>query len=159
MESFWSDAWNILKLITIGLAGTISFGANLVTLILGAVGVWALCFRRQQLGKILNAIEALFLNQRIQRIRVTLAVLERLDWDDKLERNEIRSAFGTICGQLAPFADDHDSARGLHTRAEELLDGRMKFSEWQKQRFVAEVHDLLDKTIFGHHKKEATDGR
>ena len=124
-----------------------AFFADLVTLLLGALALWAIIFHRQKLELFFRVVLNSFVNERIKRIKETLGKLEGLNYDNKNDRPEIVALLGQVLGQIKPLINT-DAIKQVHVEMTELLQKKTRLSEATKRRLAYELHAGLDGLSF-----------
>lgn len=125
-------------------ADVVGFGADLITLILGVIGLVALIRNKKKIALAFKALLATFVNERVKRVRETLSKIEGLSFEEKNDRPEIFALFGQIAGQSKPLASGNDTLKNLHEEAVTIFMKKMKLTEPLKRRFVSEFQAALD---------------
>ena len=122
----------------------VSFGSNLITIILGLIAFWALVFHNKKFALLFQVLLTNFVNERVKRIKETLGKLESLDYDTKNDRPEIVALLGQVSGQIKPFTNDDSDLKLIHEELMGLLKRKTRLSEATKRRVVYEMHGALD---------------
>lgn len=131
-------------------AAAASLLADAVTIILGAIAIWGLLFKRKQIQRFFHALTTVYLNQRISRIKETLGQLNSLNFDNKEDKRRIRALLGQICGQLKGLTGDYPVLNELYARANNFHNEITSLTEPLKCELSHEIDGLLDKIVYGH---------
>lgn len=122
--------------------------ADAMSIALGAVAFWGIVFKRAELRRLLAILSSLHLNQRMVKIRDTLGSIDALDYNDKVNRSELRALIGQLCGQLKAAADETPKLVMSYQRVADLASGKEKLTESRKRQMVHELHGALDFVVY-----------
>jgi hypothetical protein len=126
----------------------VGFAADGVTLVLGALALWALVFHKRKIALVVNVLLSSFLNERIKRTKETLGKLESLSFDNKDDRAEIVALMGQLSGQIKPFIAANSDLAGINHEIREIVDRKTRLNEATKRRLTYEMHGALDNISF-----------
>lgn len=126
--------------------------ADVVTIAVGLAAVFAVIFKRRELGALLAALTSAFFGQRASRIKETLGRLESLSYDRKEERPEISALLGQICGQLESLVREYPSLQMTYDQLLEFVNKKKRLSEAHKRRLIYELHGALDSAGLRQHR-------
>ncbi len=125
----------------------ISFGANIVTVLLGAVAVYGLYANRNTLPALFHYLQFSTLSERARRLRGTLGQLEGLNYSTKEDKRQILALLGKLAGELIPLESHHSSVAQIQSEIAEILAKKTVLSEPVKCRIVATIHSAVDSSM------------
>lgn len=145
-----TNAWVLIGPYIDGIQEIVDFLGDAITVLLGAIAVWALIWKRKQLSLALQMFRSSFHQQRISRVKEALHKIEVLNFENKEHRSEIRALLGQICGQLKGLVEIFPTLLGSFETLSDLTDdGSKKLTESRKRKVVHEIHGCLDDALFG----------
>jgi hypothetical protein len=124
--------------------------ANSITVILGCIALVALLRRREQLKAFFGLLQQVNLSQRTMQIRYTLRELERVSFDTKEERPQVRALLGQLCGQIAALKDTIPELNSAYNALLSFREKTNSITEFKKRALVHELHGILDNALFSH---------
>lgn len=127
-----------------GIVDFTSFAADVFTVALGSIGLFSLLWYRRTISHYLAVLNIAHATESSRRIRETLTNLERLSYDNKDERPEIRALLGQLSGQLSILRETSDVVKQAHDELEKSIANGRTLTEAIKRRVVHSVHGAID---------------
>lgn len=121
--------------------------ASSVTVALGLVALVAFWRNRKKISDVLSAIIHLHNIQKTLGIRETLSKIERLSWNEKDQKPEIRMQIGALAGQFRFYSTLSPHAEEVNAQLRGLTDNFTGFTDAKKLRLVNEVRGIVEQTI------------
>lgn len=115
--------------------------ANLCTVILGAIAICSLIWRRKQISQILRYLINNRHQEKASRLSETLTQLSALSYKDKQARTKISELLARVNGLLVSY--NFEPFIEFKSRAIEMLDENYNLSEAIIKTFVFELQETL----------------